>query len=68
MLSSGSLADVRFVELLRGIEVAELFLLCRIYGGIWIGVSYRFVKRFVLTRCLVVVDGSLLSVFFFWCP
>jgi hypothetical protein len=42
MVSSGSLADAWFVELLHGIDGAESFLLCRIYGGIWICISYGF--------------------------
>jgi hypothetical protein len=65
MVSSGSLADVWFVELLRVIEFTELFLLCRIYGGIWICISYRFVRRFVLARS-VVVDGFTAACLF-WC-
>jgi hypothetical protein len=57
MVPSGSLADAWFVELLHVIKVAESFIFSRIYGGIWICISYRFVRRCVLTRCSVIVDG-----------
>jgi hypothetical protein len=32
---SGSLVDVWFDGLLHDVGIVELFLLCRIYGGIW---------------------------------
>jgi hypothetical protein len=37
MLSCGSVADVRFVELLHGIEVAEMFLVVQnLWGDLYL--------------------------------
>jgi hypothetical protein len=45
---SGSIVDVWFDGLLHDVRVVELFLLCRIYGGICTSLSYLFVRCSIL--------------------